>query len=134
MSDDTLTFPELDLRPGPIVVMPASPIPEVPSHQQVLKAEGESPDATDRVAPANTSPVGGPMGAGQAAAAAPAGEPATLNLGAITGRLGFAMTAAFVTESLGIKPAATDKRAVLFRESQWPEIKAALVQWVDSLK
>lgn len=51
--------------------LPASPTSEEPSHQQVLKAEGESPDATDRVAPANTSPVGGPMGAGQAAAAAP---------------------------------------------------------------
>lgn len=114
--------------------LPASPTSEGPSHQQVLKAEGASPDATDRVAPANTSPVGGPMGAGQAAAAAPAGEPATLNLGAIAVRLGFALTAVFVTESLGIKPAATDKRSVLFRQSQWPEIKAALVRWVGGLQ
>lgn len=41
--------------------------------QQVLKAEPATADATDRDAPAMTSPVGGPMGAGQAAAAAPAG-------------------------------------------------------------
>jgi hypothetical protein len=39
--------------------------------QQVLKAEAETPDATDRDAPANASPVGGPMGAGQPAAAGP---------------------------------------------------------------
>jgi hypothetical protein len=42
-----------------------------PGSQHVLKAEGASPDATDRDAPAHASPVGGPMGAGQAAAAAP---------------------------------------------------------------
>jgi hypothetical protein len=41
--------------------------------QHVLKAEGASPDATDRENCANTSPDGGPMGAGQAAAAAPTG-------------------------------------------------------------
>jgi hypothetical protein len=39
--------------------------------QHVLKAEAARPDATDRGAPANASPVGGPTGAGQAAAAAP---------------------------------------------------------------
>lgn len=113
--------------------LPASPIPEGPSHQQVLKAEGASPDATDRVEPANTSPVGGPMGAGQAAAAAPAGEPATLNLGAICDRLGFTVTAAFVADVLGIKPAGTDKRAVLYRSSQWAQIKVALVERINSL-
>lgn len=41
--------------------------------QQVLKAEPTTADATDRDAPAMASPVGGPMGVGQAAAAAPAG-------------------------------------------------------------
>ncbi len=42
--------------------------------QQVLKAEPKTADATDREPPAATGPDGGPMGAGQAAAAAPAGE------------------------------------------------------------
>lgn len=41
--------------------------------QQVLKAEAVTPDATDRGVPANSSPVGGPMGAGQPAAAGPVG-------------------------------------------------------------
>jgi hypothetical protein len=48
-------------------------LPEGRSPQHVLKAEGASPDATDRGICANASPGGGPMGAGQAAAAAPAG-------------------------------------------------------------
>lgn len=44
--------------------------------QQVLKAEPATADATDRDAPADTSPRVGAMGAGQAADAAPAAEPA----------------------------------------------------------
>lgn len=42
--------------------------------QQVLKAEGESPDATDRATPADAGPRVGAMGAGQAADTAPAAE------------------------------------------------------------
>lgn len=42
--------------------------------QYVLKAEAATPDATDRDAPAMTSPGGGPMGAGQPAAAGPSGD------------------------------------------------------------
>ena len=41
--------------------------------QHVLKAEPARADATDRESHAHTSPVGGPMGAGQTAAAVPAG-------------------------------------------------------------
>lgn len=41
--------------------------------QHVLKAEAARPDATDRGAPAYASPGGGPTGAGQPAAAGPAG-------------------------------------------------------------
>jgi hypothetical protein len=40
--------------------------------QHVLKAEASGPDATDREYPSTASPVGGPMGAGQPAAAGPA--------------------------------------------------------------
>lgn len=47
-------------------------IPEGRDSQQVLKAEAATPDATDRDAPADASPVGGPMGVGQPAAAGPA--------------------------------------------------------------
>lgn len=47
----------------------ATAIPEGLDSQQVLKAEAETPDATDRDVPATSSPVGGPMGAAQPAAA-----------------------------------------------------------------
>lgn len=43
--------------------------------QQVLKAEPATADATDRETPAMRSPVGGPTGAGQPAAAGPVAEP-----------------------------------------------------------
>jgi hypothetical protein len=42
-----------------------------PGSQHVLKAEASRPDATDREISATRSPVGGPTGVGQAAAAAP---------------------------------------------------------------
>lgn len=47
----------------------ATALPEGPESQQVLKAEAATPDATDRDVPAHSSPVGGPMGAAQPAAA-----------------------------------------------------------------
>ncbi len=43
--------------------------PRVRTSQQVLKAEGDGPDATDRDCSANASPLGGAMGAEQPAAA-----------------------------------------------------------------
>ena len=91
--------------------------------QQVLKAEPETADATDRETPANTSPVGGPMGAGQAAAAAPvADEPATLKLGLICERLGFVVSAAFLADVLHIQATPGERGAKLYRESQWQAI------------
>jgi hypothetical protein len=63
---------------GRPIYNPENPPPEFTEGQdlqQVLKAEGASPDATDRDAPAATSPRVGAMGAGQAADAAPAAEP-----------------------------------------------------------
>lgn len=70
-----------------------------------------------------------------AAIAAPAqAEPANLKLGAICERLGFTMTSAFVSEALGIQPAATDKRAVLYRESQFADICDALIDRISKAK
>jgi hypothetical protein len=104
--------------------------------QQVLKAEPATADATDRETPANTSPRGGAMGAGQAAAAAPAverDEPATLTLGMICERLQFTVRADFLADVLHIKPAATQGRAVLYRESQFATICAQLVSHVSAM-
>jgi putative phage-type endonuclease len=66
----------------------------------------------------------------RAAAPAPSNELATLNLGAICARLGFTVTAAFMSEQLRIQPAAVDKSARLYRESQWPLICAALTRHI----
>lgn len=55
----------------------AAPVNTQQDSQHVLKAEASGPDATDRESPAHASPVGGPMGAGQPAAAGPAEEPIT---------------------------------------------------------
>lgn len=114
----------------------ASKNTEAQQPQQVLKAEPAPvlADATDRGPAVIESPRGGAMGAGQAAAAAPAGEPATLKLGAIGERLGFTLTEAFVSEVLGIKPSGKDKRAVLYRESDFPRICDALSRHVLKAK
>lgn len=65
---------------------------------------------------------------------APAAEPATLKLGAIGERLGFTLTEAFVSEVLGIKPSGKDKRAVMFKESDFPRICDALSRHVLQAK
>lgn len=136
-------------------------IPQAQQPQQVLKAEPAPvpADATDRGTAANESPRGGAMGAGQAAAAAPAGveqirqdivkgvelaagipfaatagEPSTLKLGAIGERLGFTLTEAFVSEVLGVKASGKDKRAVLYRESDFGRICDALVRHINKAK
>ncbi len=56
------------------------------------------------------------------AADQPAEEPATLNLGEVCDRLGFTVSAGFVKDTLGITPAATVRRSVMFTERQFGEI------------
>jgi hypothetical protein len=59
-------------------------------------------------------------------------SPPTLRLGEINRRLGFSLPASFVEGTLGIPRAGTAGQAVLFRESQWPPLKAALVRHVQA--
>lgn len=58
-------------------------------------------------------------------------EPATLKIGTICARLKFTVNAAFL-QSLGQTPAFRDKNAVLYRESQWPAIKTALIRHIEA--
>lgn len=58
-------------------------------------------------------------------------EPATLKIGTICARLKFTVNAAFL-ESLGQMPAVREKNAVLYRESQWPGIKSALIRHIEA--
>lgn len=114
----------------------ASKNTEAQQPQQVLKAEPAPVlvEATDRGTAANESPRGGAMGAGQATAVAPASDPATLKLGAIGERLGFNLTEAFVSDVLGIQPSGKDKRAVMFKESDFNRICDALVRHIHKAK
>lgn len=122
--------------------------------QQVLKAEPATADATDRATQPTTSPRVGAMGAGQAADAAPAGKPVhvgvdlaagpdrhveyvfdtrlPIKLGDVCYRLGFTITAAFVIDTLGIKPAGIDKRAVLFAAADFDRICDELVKHIKA--
>lgn len=94
--------------------------------QHVLKAEPETADATDRGAPANASPVGGPMGVRQPAAAGPAlyRELPTLKLGDICDHLGFIVTSTLL-EKLGF-PCHPERAAKLYRKSDLPAICLAV--------
>lgn len=57
----------------------------------------------------------------------------TLKLGAIALRLGFVLTAEFIS-SLGFDPAGRDGAARLYHESDWPRICDALVQHISARK
>lgn len=62
---------------------------------------------------------------------APSGPP-TLRLGQISERLGFTITADFLS-SLGFAPAATDKNAKLYHDSDFPSICAALLRHIQAV-
>lgn len=59
------------------------------------------------------------------------GTPPTLKLWQIGERLGFALTGEFL-KNLGFEPAARDKSALLFHESQFPLICAALIAHIKT--
>lgn len=56
----------------------------------------------------------------------------TIKLGEICGRLGFTMTADFLSQ-LGFDPAATDKNAKLYREASFPAICRAIAKHVTDV-
>lgn len=62
-----------------------------------------------------------------------ADEPATLKLGTICGRLGFTMTAAFLSDTLHIKPARADGAAKLYTESQYQTICRQLISHIGAM-
>lgn len=109
--------------------------------RHVLKAEAETPDATDRDVPAISSPSVGSMGAGKAADAAPLAahapevrqihpaaqamrEQPTMTLGQISTRLGFTVTAEFLA-GLGFE-AHKERASRLYRPSAFDDIARAI--------
>jgi predicted phage-related endonuclease len=85
-------------------------------------------------APASVAPPAVVQFAARRPAPAAVNEPATLNIGAISQRLGFTVSAAFIADTLGIQPAATDKAAKLYREGQFPLICSALVSHIAAIQ
>ena len=128
--------------------------------QQVLKAEPATADATDRDAPADTSPRVGAMGAGQAADAAPAADvvisgpihvepngdqlrvslvvtqplPApTMTLGAINTHIAPLKIDGAGLEALGFPVAARVKGAMLYHDTDRAAMVAAMVNHLQGL-
>jgi hypothetical protein len=118
-----------------IAFAPASaPITTEQGSQQVLKAEAPAPEATDRDAPASTSPSVGSMGAGQPADAGPAGGVATplhttytrtLRLGEIQARLAPLSITAEGLAQLGF-PAHVERGLKLYWPGNFPAICRAI--------
>jgi hypothetical protein len=98
----------------------------IPAATDVIAADAPS----EAEAAASPAPSVVPF---RAAAPAATSGPPTLTLGAICGRLGFTVSAAFLTDTLHIKPAATDKRAQLYTEHQFATICRQLVSHVSAM-
>jgi len=96
---------------------------------EAVKAGAIEPDRAERIGGLVASLAAGSV---ISTAKAAANEPATLKLGVICERLGFSLTEAFIA-GLGIERRGSDKRAVLYRESDWPAIKAALITKLQEL-
>ncbi len=90
---------------------------------------GPAPSGSDRP----VSVTFGPTVAQAEHAAKWGDDPANLKLGVICERLGVTLTAAFVTDVLHVRPAKTDGRAVLFRQSQFPVICSQLQAHVSAM-
>jgi putative phage-type endonuclease len=63
-----------------------------------------------------------------------ANEPATLSLGEINARLGITMSAAFVGGTLNVAPAGTNRRALLFTESQFAAVCRRLANHAQAVR
>jgi hypothetical protein len=95
-------------------------------------AEAVHAAAATHAAPQASQPAPAPIQ--RAAAPSPrADEPATLNLGAICGRLGFTVSAQFLADVLRIAAAKQDKTARLYTESQFGLICRQLQSHVSAM-
>ncbi len=98
-----------------------APAPEPLTRQHVAEVTTHvhaAPHVVRMAVPANPSPA----------------EPATLKLGTICDRLGFTVSAAFLADTLHIRPARTDGRAALFTERQFGVICAQLVSHISAMR
>ena len=110
---------------------------EVVRERQRKEAAEAAARAVQQAAATPPAPTAAPAATPAPAAAAPAplaNEPATLKLGDICARLGFTVTAAFVGDTLHIKPAqAVGNRPGLYTASQFARICEQLVSHVSAM-
>lgn len=112
-------------RAAMLAARPAEPDTPPQEPQQVLKAEPAQPaDATDRGTPASASPGGGPMGAGQPAAAGP--DEAVMKVGEINARIAPLKIDGAGINELGIKTGRAGA-AVTILTADWPALCRAMV-------
>lgn len=100
-------------------------------HQQALQREAAAAALVKPTPAPPPAPVEQAVRVVSPAPAPKVDEPATLKLGTICERFGFTMTAAFVADSLGIKPAKVEGTSRLFRESDLDRIRVALHLHID---
>jgi fused signal recognition particle receptor len=107
------------------------------AHERMLMGGDTPPElvVVQACRPEDRAMLATPAGAElvQAVAAQIAEEEPSLLVGTIGTRLGFQLRAEFIEKQLGIKPAARRQSAVLWSESAWPQIKAALIEYVRGL-
>ena len=84
-------------------------------------------------APMAAAPVAAPPAPAPATAAPRAEEPATLKLGVICERLGFTVSAAFLADTLHIRPAKAEGASKLYTESQFATICRQLQSHVSAM-
>ena len=109
---------------------PSKPTPDAPEGGDWCIQDGD----TNVIAETFYRVSEGAGGTRPAAAPAPrADEPATLNLGAICGRLGFTVSAQFLADVLHVQPARTDKASKLYTERQFAVICGQLVSHVSAM-
>lgn len=123
-----------------------TPAPGQRETPQITHQDAQESGCSPADAPAAGTPASYASNAAESATAAPSGEqgpgaqadisapePATLKLGEVNARLGLTMTRDFIEHTLGVIPAGTDKRAVLFRPSQFSAICGELVSHVQAM-
>lgn len=94
-------------------------------------------DAAQAISTAQRAAASSPAVVPLRAAPAPAATPSTaasLKLGTITERLGFALTADFLANTLDFAPAATAGNSKLYHEADFPLILAALVRHIEGVQ
>jgi len=105
------------------LALAATPMPAPPQQQEVLVLGAGTTSISIEPLLAEVR---------QASSALPSPVP-TLTLGKIGTRLGFALTADFLRK-IGFEPAAKERSAVLYHESDWQSICAALIRHINQAR